>query len=139
MLGKCGPFRGIFVRKEDDGFSIDVPPTTMTAVAGGNIFVRILSVLGPALVGLEAKNRELYRSVSPQGGTKGGTWYICRDFIDPAQYQIALAAEEEGEEGKEGEAVGRTVTESLPLCPLCSNALSWYRVEGVFVEKALFL
>ncbi|KAH8665631.1 hypothetical protein BGZ61DRAFT_593014 [Ilyonectria robusta] len=135
LLGKCGPFRGIFDRKVEDGFAIDVPPTTMTAAAGGCIFVRVLSVLGPALSCLEARNRELYRSVSPQGATESGTGYICRDFIDPAHYQIALVADD----GEERDAARRTVMESLPLYPLCTNALSWYRVQGVFVEKAMFL
>lgn len=52
----------------------------------------------------------------------------------PAHYQILVA-----EDGEEREAAGWTVIESLLLYSLCTNALSWYRVQGVFVEKAMFL
>ncbi|KAK4102047.1 hypothetical protein N658DRAFT_470579 [Parathielavia hyrcaniae] len=131
MLGKCGPFRGIFNRKAEDGFAIDVPPTTQTAAAGGHLFVGVLGGLGPALVELEARNREVYGNVAPKGFQQAGERYICRDFVDPAQYRIPL--NDAGVEGK-----GRTSEDPLPLYPLCSNSLSWYQVQGVFVEKALF-
>lgn len=134
MLGKCGPFRGIFRRKVEDGFAIDVPPTTITAAAGGYIFVRILGIEGPALAGLQCIKRGLYNSINHQGMIEAGKGLICRDFIDPVKYQIALTAEN----GEEGKVAGRTVTESLPLYPLCNNALGWYQVQGVFLEKALF-
>lgn len=134
FLGKCGPFRNIFDRKAEGSFSIDVPPTTKTAVAGGHVFIRVDSTHGPALVGLEARNREIYSSIDYQDFRKRGTGYICRDLVDAGQYRIPLATED----GPEGKGGGSDLTKSLPLYPICTNELSWHRVQGVFVEEALF-
>jgi hypothetical protein len=95
--------------------------------------VRVLSGLGPALVGLEARKHELYRDVSPHGLVKAGKGYVCRDFMDPVQYQISLVNADPA--GKK-----RTSDKSLRLYPLSNtDDLTWYQVQGVFVETALFL
>lgn len=135
LLSKCGPFRGLFDRRANGsrGFIIDVPPTIKTAIAGGFIFVRVDGTHGPALVVLEAKNRETYISIEPRDFREEGTGYICRDMVDASQYRIPLAREDTGE-WKDG---GRNLTKFLPLYSICTNELKWHQVQGIFFEEAL--
>ncbi|TPX17695.1 uncharacterized protein E0L32_002796 [Thyridium curvatum] len=134
FLGKCGPFKSILDRRAEGSFLIDVPPTVKTAVAGSHIFIRVESTDGPALVGLRAKNREKYNSIDPQDFRESGTGYICRDLVGAGQYRIPPTREEK--EQWKGE--GRNSTRTLPLYDICANELGWHRVQGIFVEDALF-
>jgi len=125
ILNKCGPFRGLFDRKDGGGFSIDVPPLNETARAGGHIFIGVDTAQGPALVDLEAHSRAPLTTVEVGDNRKGGETYICRDFLDPGMYETGVSTGEES-------------TESLPIYPICTNAISWNHVKGVFVERAQF-
>ncbi|KAH8747579.1 hypothetical protein F5882DRAFT_491181 [Hyaloscypha sp. PMI_1271] len=132
FLKKRGPFNNLFDRKSEDGFSIDVPPLVETAAAGGHIFIKVDSLNGPALVGLQGHIWGNYESVSPKDRTREGSSLICRDFDDPARYRLTT------ENGKGEDASGGSRDLPLPLYPICTNELNWYRVQGIFSEKALF-
>lgn len=134
LLNMRGPFHGLFFRRSNDGFSIDVPARTETAITGGHIFIKVDSINGPALVGISAKNWELYTYIKPKDIKEGGAGRICRDFLDPNNYRLPV---EKGEKAKNHSGEG-DLSEPLPIYPLCSNELEWYRVQGVFVEKAVF-
>ena len=137
-LKKCGPYRVLFSRSSNDGFSIDVPPTNETAMAGGRIFVGVDSPNGPALVGLEARTREGYTSLDQIDSKKGGEGWICRDFVDPASYPMPTAKGTDASGSEEDANMKGGSNEMLPLYPLCNNSLTWHKVKGVFVERALF-
>ncbi|KAK4449795.1 hypothetical protein QBC34DRAFT_403998 [Podospora aff. communis PSN243] len=135
-LQKSGPFRALFLRLSDGGFSIDVPPTVDAATAGGRIFVGVDSPNGPALVSLEARARESYTSHDQNDSKKDGVGLLCRDFVDPASYPMPAAKGADASGSEDGARSGSN--ELLPLYPLCTNASSWHKVKGVFVERALF-
>ncbi|KAH8164480.1 hypothetical protein CIB48_g3769 [Xylaria polymorpha] len=90
FLRKRGPFNALFQRQSDDGFVIDVPPLTETAISGGHIFLMVVSFNGSALVGLEAKKWEGYQSFSSKD-VKTGEGFICRDFRDPGSYSLPIS------------------------------------------------
>ncbi|KAL6699994.1 hypothetical protein J3F84DRAFT_404920 [Trichoderma pleuroticola] len=118
ILKTCGPFNTLFSKKAEDGFSIDVPPLTNTVIDGGYIFIRVDSMSGPALVSLRANSRGLYNSIIPKDSCVEEETYTCQDFEDFSHYVID--------------------EEPLPLYPLCTNELRWYKVRGVFSGKACF-
>jgi hypothetical protein len=133
ILNKCGPYRGLFDRKDGGGFSIDVPPLNETARHGGHIFIGVDTAQGPALVDLEAYSRAPLTTVELRDSRKTGETYICRDFLDPAMYNTGSPkAEKGGEDGKIASSG------SLPLYHICTNAISWNRIKGVFVERSYF-
>ncbi|KAI1745487.1 hypothetical protein F4680DRAFT_402359 [Xylaria scruposa] len=130
FLHKRGPFNALFELQSDDGFAIDVPPLTETAISGGHTFLMVDSFYGPALVGLRAKKWEGYKSFSPRD-EKRGEGFICRDLRDPGSYSLPLS------ERRTGQASSKA-TEILPLYHIRTSDLEWYRVQGVFVQKAVF-
>ncbi|KAH0556907.1 hypothetical protein GP486_005307 [Trichoglossum hirsutum] len=117
-LKKRGPFHHLFTRATEDGFSIDVPVRSSTLINGGLIFVKVQSILGPALVSITAKSWSSYSKIMPKDSTKNEERIICRDLLEPGVWMDG--------------------SKELPLYTLCTNALHWYRVLGVFNKDAMF-
>lgn len=115
-----GPYHTIFTRKSEsgDGLAIDIPLDTKAIAAGGYIFVKVHSLLGPALVGLSLGKWATYDCVYAKGEKDAKDGYICRDFNEFRKLRIG---------GK-----------SLPSRILCTNALKWHRTVGVYEEDVWF-
>jgi len=118
-LEKQGPFRAIWSRSADDGFSIDHPKETNTLMESGRLLIKVQSLDGPALVVLQADWWALYSSVRPKGRSEPNAGWVCRDFQDPGSWRK--------DDGK-----------VVPLYTLCTNDVVWVRVLGVFKEDAVF-
>ncbi|KAK1489732.1 hypothetical protein CCUS01_14676 [Colletotrichum cuscutae] len=135
FLKTRGPFNTLFTRKAEDGFSIDVPLHTRTVISGGYIFVRVDSMSGPALIAVDAHNLGFYDSIFPTGQVTERTAFICQDIEDAGDYPYdewgVLDEDSPGFKGEKGKNV-------LPLYPIRTNTLQWFRVRGVFTEPALF-
>ncbi|KAL3468087.1 hypothetical protein BJX64DRAFT_84605 [Aspergillus heterothallicus] len=117
ILSKRGPFHSAFTRKSDDGFSIDVPIETMTFIDGGLIPVKVQSTYGAALVFLRALRWGPGRPVTSQGVSKEGKSIVCRNMREP--WELA--------------------DDNMPRFSLCTNALQWHRIDGVYKRDARFL
>lgn len=112
---KRGPFHTSFVRKAEDGFSIDIPLLNSTMMEAGIIFIKVETNTGPALVSIAARRWSGYDTVTPLGGTEGEDRIVCRDFIEPGSWQ-----------------------DKLNMYQLCLNTVYWYRVYGVFTKEVVF-
>ncbi|KAI1411789.1 hypothetical protein F5Y13DRAFT_190791 [Hypoxylon sp. FL1857] len=131
ILKKRGPFHKLFDRKGEDGFAIDVPTLSETAIAGGHIFIEVQSFHGSASVGIQAKNWEDWNSISPKDRKGYGKGYIVRDIDDPGKYRLRHG-------NSKNRVTRRHQSEDLPLYNVCVDELKWYRAEGVLTEKAFF-
>ena len=119
-LEMTGPFDTIFPRKAEagDGFVIDLALDTQSIANGGIIFIKVDSLLGPALVSLRLGKWGTYHCVYAKGSKENEGDVICRDFDD------GWKLEQNGS--------------SLGLRVLCSNALIWHRVIGVYDQDCWF-
>jgi hypothetical protein len=119
-LEMTGPYHTIFTRKSesDDGFAIDLALHTQSMADGGTFFIKVDSLLGPALVSLRLGPWKLYDCVYAKGSKEDEGDAICRDFND--RWKLTQN--------------GR----SLNLRVLCTNALKWHRVVGVYDEDCWF-
>ena len=116
-----GPHHTIFARKSEsaDGFAIDVALDRETLIKGGYFFVKVDSLLGPALVGLELGKWSPYNCVYAKGSKKDKQGHICRDLDEPWTLRC-------GGRGPK------------PVHGVCTNALEWHNTVGVYKEDCYF-
>jgi hypothetical protein len=120
-LEMSGPYHTMFTRKSKsgDGFAIDIRISNDAMAAGGHIFIKVHSFLGPALVAIEFAKWSTYTCVYAKGKKCEEGGIICRDFDDQTKIRAGNK-------------------KSRPSLPLCTNALTWYRIVGVYKEDVSF-
>lgn len=136
-LTTSGPHNSLFEKKAEDGFSIDVPQLTRTAVDGGTIFVAVDSDSGPALVALPANNWTKFSRVTPTSACKENQRLICKDFLSPRMYPLEKADPDhqktENDEDKMNDG-----KDQVPLYPICSEEFHWFGVRGIYAGNACY-
>jgi hypothetical protein len=108
ILTTRGPYNCPFLRKSDDGFSIDEPMSMWTMLLSGLIMVRVQRPQGGALVCLDVRRGKEYSLVSQENMPAEETEYICCDRIPPRdgkldmEYRIRLKSQQLGWHGVVG-------------------------------------
>jgi len=101
-----------------DGLAVDKPLDNKAMAAGGFLFIKVDSLLGPALVGLNLNKWSTYDCVYAKGEKKARHGFICRDFDERRDLTLD----------------GRC----LPLLILCTNSLQWHRTLGVYKKNTWY-
>ncbi|KAH8802261.1 hypothetical protein F5882DRAFT_514243 [Hyaloscypha sp. PMI_1271] len=108
ILTTRGPYNCPFLRKSDDGFSIDEPLSMWTMLRSGLIMLRVQTPQGGALVCLDVRRGKEYSLVSQENMPTEETEYICCDRIPPrdgklgTEYRIRLKSQPLGWHGVVG-------------------------------------
>ncbi|KAF6835378.1 hypothetical protein CMUS01_05791 [Colletotrichum musicola] len=110
ILDTKGPFNRLFMRRYDDGFSIDVKMELRTLVASGIIVVKVATHMGPALVCLDIRRGVDGRSIIPHyhSAEKDERILGCFEFPDTLEKD-----------------------EEIPLQEL-PRGMAWTRILGVY-------
>jgi hypothetical protein len=118
ILMTKGPYNSVFLRRSNEGFSIDRPISTTTMLMSGLTPLKVVTPRGLAMVCLDSRRGTRLRVVGHQANSED-QYLVCED-VNRLQ---KLARE-----GNKAPEKGRCVRLPLQL----SKDLKWKRVLGVY-------
>ncbi|KAM4064482.1 hypothetical protein HRG_005152 [Hirsutella rhossiliensis] len=118
ILVTRGPYNSVFLRRSNEGFSIDRPISTTTMLMSGLMPLKVVTPRGQALVCLDSRRGTRLRIVGHQASPED-QYLVCED-VSRLQ-KLAMEGTSAREKGK-----------CVRLQLLLSKELRWKRVLGVY-------
>ncbi|ELQ33229.1 hypothetical protein OOU_Y34scaffold00979g12 [Pyricularia oryzae Y34] len=126
ILSTRGPYNSVFLRRNNEGFSIDQPISTSTMLMSGLTPLKVVTPKGYALVCLDSRHKTRLRVIEHQADPK-------------EQYLVCEDVSRKQRRAREGDGAAEKL-KSTKLQLFLTRDVKWKRVLGIYdAENVVFV